>query len=215
MSVQRRDPSVPRTVLTIGHSNRPLEEFLGLLQKHGATLVVDVRKMPGSRRNPQFGRDTLPPALDAAGIRYIHIPGLGGLRRTRPDSPNTGWESASFRGYADYMLTPAFQQSLQELLERVGEERAVLMCAEAVPWRCHRSLIADALVARGVAVEHILGPARTQPHVLRPWARVEGPLITYPPYREDSTKDTLQPSMAMPKATGSRRRGRRADSSGA
>ena len=181
MSMQDRPPSLPLTIWTVGHSNRPLEEFLRLLQAHGATLVVDVRKMPGSRRNPQFGRDTLPHALRQAGLGYIHMPGLGGLRRRRPDSQNTGWENASFQGYADYMLTPEFQQSLQELLERADGERAALMCAEAVPWRCHRSLIADALVARGVAVEHILGASRTQRHVLRPWARVQGTRIIYPP----------------------------------
>jgi uncharacterized protein (DUF488 family) len=168
-------------VLTVGHSNRPFEEFLRLLRAHGATLVVDVRKMPGSRRNPQFGRDTLPDALRRAGIGYTHLPGLGGLRRRRPDSPNTGWKNASFQGYADYMLTPEFRQSLEELLEKAKGERAVLMCAEAVPWRCHRSLIADVLVVRGVPVEHILGPSRTQPHVLRPWAVVHGERIIYPP----------------------------------
>ena len=137
--------------------------------------------MPGSRKNPQFGRDNLPQALRRAGIGYVHLPGLGGLRRRQPDSPNAGWENASFQGYADYMLTPVFESSLQQLLERADGERVALMCAEAVPWRCHRSLIADALVARGVAVEHILGATRTQTHALRPWARVEGTRITYPP----------------------------------
>jgi uncharacterized protein (DUF488 family) len=166
-------------VLTVGHSNRPVEEFLQLLQAHGVTLVVDVRKMPGSRRNPQFGRDSLAQALQQTGIGYIHMPGLGGRRRRRPDSPNTGWENASFQGYADYMLTSEFERSLQELLQRADGERAALLCAEAVPWRCHRSLIADALVVRGVTVEHILGASRTQPHVLRPWARVHGTRIIY------------------------------------
>lgn len=178
----------PRTVLTIGHSNRPLEEFLRLLQAHGATLIADVRKMPGSRRNPQFGRDVLPESLRQAVIGYIHMPGLGGLRRRRPDSPNDGWKNASFQGYADYMLTPEFEASLQELLDRARDERVALMCAEAVPWRCHRSLIADALVVRGVAVEHILSASRTQPHTLRDWARVRGTRITYPALPcEDST----------------------------
>jgi uncharacterized protein (DUF488 family) len=170
-------------VLTVGHSDRPLEEFVELLQAHGTTLVADVRKMPGSRRNPQFGCDALPQALRQAGVGYVHLPGLGGLRR-RPDSPNGGWKNASFRGYADYMLTPEFERSLEELLERAGGERVALMCAEAVPWRCHRSLIADALVARGVAVEHVLGASRTQPHALRPWARVDGTRVTYTPRRE-------------------------------
>jgi uncharacterized protein (DUF488 family) len=176
-----RAGSPPQTIWTIGHSNRPLAEFLHLLQAHGTTLVVDVRKMPGSRRHPQFGRDTLPQSLRDAGIGYVHLPGLGGLRRRRPDSPNAGWENASFQGYADYMLTPEFERSLAELLERATGERAVLMCAEAVPWRCHRSLIADALVVRGVDVEHILSPTRTQRHALRPWARAEGTRLTYPP----------------------------------
>jgi uncharacterized protein (DUF488 family) len=180
-----RNHSPTQAVLTIGHSNRTLEEFLRLLQTHGATLVVDVRKMPGSRHNPQFGRDTLPQALQQAGIGYLHLPGLGGLRRRRPDSPNTGWKNASFQGYADYMLTSEFERSLQDLLGLASKERVALMCAEAVPWRCHRSLIADALVARGVAVEHILSASRTQPHTLRPWARVQGSRIIYPPSVEE------------------------------
>jgi uncharacterized protein (DUF488 family) len=173
-----RDP--PAVVLTVGHSNRPLEEFLRLLRAHGVTLVADVRKMPRSRGNPQFNRDTLPQALRAAGIGYVHLPGLGGLRRREPNSPNTGWQNASFQGYADYMQTPEFERSLQELLDRARGRRPALMCAEALPWRCHRSLIADALTVRGVAVEHILSAARTQPHVLRPWAQVRGTRITYP-----------------------------------
>jgi uncharacterized protein (DUF488 family) len=167
-------------VLTVGHSDRPLEEFVELLRAHGTTLVADVRKMPGSRRNPQFGRDTLPKSLQQAGIGYVHLPGLGGLRRRRPDSPNGGWKNASFRGYADYMLTPRFGASLEELLKWARGERLALMCAEAVPWRCHRSLIADALVARGVGVEHVPGVSRTQLHTLRPWARADGTRVTYP-----------------------------------
>jgi uncharacterized protein (DUF488 family) len=184
-----RTYSLPQAVLTIGHSNRPLDEFLRLLQANGATLVVDVRKMPGSRRNPQFGRDTFPQALQQAGIGYVHMPGLGGLRHRRPDSPNTGWKNASFQGYADYMLTPEFESSLQELLKRAAEERVVLMCAEAVPWRCHRSLIADALVTRGVTVKHILGVSRTQLHTLRPWAHVQGTWIIYPSAAADGDQE--------------------------
>ncbi len=190
MSTQDRAHAPPLTVLTVGHSNRSLEEFLRLLQAHGVTLVADVRKMPGSRRNPQFGRDALSQALHQAGIGYLHLPGLGGVRRRRPGSPNTGWGNASFQGYADYMLTPEFEQSLQELLDRAGRERAALLCAEAVPWRCHPSLIADALVVRGVAVEHVLGASRTQRHVLRPWARVQGVRITYPPPAADHRRGT-------------------------
>jgi uncharacterized protein (DUF488 family) len=168
----------------VGHSARSLEEFLRLLQTHGVTLVVDVRKMPRSRSNPQFNRDVLPASLRAADISYVDLPKLGGLRRRTPDSPNAGWKNASFQGYADYMLTPEFERGLQELMERAKGEQAALMCAEAVPWRCHRSLIADALVVRGIPVKHILSEKRTQPHVLKPWARVEGTRITYPPPEE-------------------------------
>ena len=177
------------TIFTVGHSDRPLGEFLRLLHAHGVTLVVDVRKMPASRRNPQFNRDALAQALLENDIGYVHMPGLGGLRRRRPDSPNAGWENASFQGYADYMLTSEFQENLEGLLKRVIGERAALMCAEAVPWRCHRSLIADALVVRGVAVEHILAPSRTQRHVLRPWAHAQGTRITYPPQSADNLPD--------------------------
>jgi uncharacterized protein (DUF488 family) len=176
--------------LTVGHSGRPLGEFIGLLQAHGVTLVVDVRKMPGSRRNPQFNRDVLAESLMGAGIGYVLLPGLGGLRRRRPDSPNTGWKNASFQGYADYMLTPEFEQSLQELIEHAAGQRAALLCAEAVPWRCHRSRIADALTVRGIRVEDILSPRRTQPHEVRPWARVEGTRITYPPADVETDRDS-------------------------
>ncbi len=182
-------PQRAAPILTVGHSNRPLEEFLGLLKAHGVTLVVDVRKMPRSRHNPQFNRDTLPDVLRQAGIGYVDLPGLGGLRRRRPDSPNAGWKNASFQGYADHMLTPEFEQGLQELMERAQGERAVLLCAEAVPWRCHRSLIADALTVRGIPVEHILSVKRSQRHVLKPWAHVEGTRITYPPTDDESRQD--------------------------
>jgi len=182
-------PHLP-AVLTVGHSNRPLEDFLRLLRAHRITLVADVRKMPGSRRNAQFSRDALPQALRAAGIGYVHLPGLGGLRRRRPDSPNTAWQNASFQGYADYMLTPEFAESLQGLLELSRGQRTAVMCAEAVPWRCHRSLIADALSVRGIAVEHILSASRTQPHVLRPWAHVQGTRITYPAQADEGVAAT-------------------------
>jgi uncharacterized protein (DUF488 family) len=174
-----RDARSP-AVLTVGHSARPLEEFLRLLQAHGVTRVADVRKMPRSRRNPQFSGDVLATALAGAGIGYACLPGLGGLRRRRPDSPNGAWKNASFQGYADYMLTPEFEVALDELLRQARGERVAVMCAEAVPWRCHRSLIADALVVRGVPVAQVLGPTRAQVHVLRPWARAEGTRITYP-----------------------------------
>ncbi len=167
-------------VLTVGHSTRPLDEFIDLLRAHGVTRVVDVRTVPRSRHNPQFNQDTLPAGLSAAGIGYAHMPGLGGLRKPDSDSPNPGWRNASFRGFADYMLTPAFEQNLKALIEQARREPIVIMCAEAVPWRCHRSLIADALVVRGVRVEHIMSRSRRDAHMLTPWARVEGTRVTYP-----------------------------------
>jgi uncharacterized protein (DUF488 family) len=180
-------PIRPAGIWTIGHSDRSLEDFVRLLEIHGVTLVLDVRKMPRSRHNPQFNRDTFPQALRDAGDDYVDMPGLGGLRRPQHDSPNTGWRNKSFQGYADYMLTPAFEESLLELIERARGQPAALMCAEAVPWRCHRSLIADALVVRGITVEHILSETRTFPHVLRPWAKADGTRITYPPPVEEGT----------------------------
>jgi uncharacterized protein (DUF488 family) len=171
----------PPTVYTVGHSNRPLEAFISLLRAHGVSWVLDVRKMPRSRSNPQFNIDTLPDALAAAGIGYTHLPALGGLRRPSPDSPNGGWHNRSFQAYADHMLTPDFADGLDVVLERARKHTVVVMCAEAVPWRCHRSLIADALVVRGIPVIHLLSPTRSQPHVLREWARVEGTRITHPP----------------------------------
>lgn len=166
---------------TIGHSTRTLEELTGLLREHAVTLLVDVRTVPRSRTNPQFNRDTLPDSLRPSGIAYTHMPGLGGLRKTRPDSVNTGWRNLSFRGYADYMQTPEFAASLDELLALIQRAHVAIMCAEAVPWRCHRSLIADALLVRGVAVFDIVDAKHAPPHKLTPWARVEGTRITYPP----------------------------------
>lgn len=145
--------------------------------------------MPGSGKNPQFNQDTLSQALHKAGIEYVHLPGLGGLRRRTPNSPNTGWMNASFQGYADYMLTPEFEKSLDELIQRAIGERAALMCAEAVPWRCHRSLIADALAVRGIPVEDIFTAGRTRPHVLKSFAHVEGTRITYPSQADEQSND--------------------------
>jgi uncharacterized protein (DUF488 family) len=168
-------------VYTIGHSARPIEEFIGLLQENGIGCVLDIRTVPRSRHNPQFNRDTLPDSLAAAGIAYRHIAGLGGLRHARPDSPNGGWRNASFRGYADYMQTDEFESNVEALVELARTERCVLMCAEAVPWRCHRSMVADALVSRGIRVEHIMGPHKLKPHALTPFAHVQGTHISYPP----------------------------------
>ena len=167
-------------VLTIGHSTRTLEAFIALLQTHGATCVVDVRTVPRSWHNPQFNKTSLPHSLKKAGLRYIHLPGLGGQRHAQRDSINVGWRNASFRGYADYMQTPEFEQSLDELIQLASQERIVLMCAEAVPWRCHRSLIGDALLVRGIRTEDIMSATRRQVHTLTPFAQVRGDTITYP-----------------------------------
>ena len=168
-------------VLTVGHSTRTLDEFIALLAAHSVSRLIDVRTVPRSRHNPQFNRDTLPAALEAAGIRYAHVAGLGGFRHTHPGSLNMGWRNVSFRGYADYMQTPEFADNLAGLIEQAKRERIALMCAEAVPWRCHRSLIADALVVHGIRAEEMINTTRTQVHTLTPFASVDGTVITYPP----------------------------------
>jgi DNA-binding MarR family transcriptional regulator len=167
-------------VLTIGHSSRPLTEFIGLLQAHAVSRVVDVRTIPRSRHNPQFNKASLPRALKKAGLGYVHLPGLGGLRHAKPNSINMGWRNTSFRGYADYMQTPEFAQSLEELIQLAKQGQIAIMCAEAVPWRCHRSLIADALLVRGIRTEDIMSPTRRQVHALTLFAKVRGAKITYP-----------------------------------
>jgi uncharacterized protein (DUF488 family) len=173
----------PPLILTIGHSTHLLADFVALLRGHDVTLVADVRTVPRSRHNPQFDRVALPAPLGAAGIGYVHLPALGGLRHARPDSPNTGFRNDSFRGFADYMQTAAFAVALADLVNRAAAPGTALavMCAEAVPWRCHRSLIADALVAAGGEVVHILGPGERRPHALTPFARVSDGRVTYPP----------------------------------
>lgn len=155
-------------------------EFIVLLRAYGATRIVDVRTVPRSRHNPQFNKASLPSSLKKAGLGYVHLPGLGGLRHAQPDSVNVGWRNDSFRGYADYMQTPEFEQSLDELIQLANQERIVLMCAEAVPWRCHRSLIGDALLIRGIRTEDIRSATRRQVHALTPFAQVRGDTITYP-----------------------------------
>lgn len=164
----------------MGHSTRSIEEFLHLLTEHGVKRLVDVRSVPRSRRNPQFNRDQLPQSLRQVSIRYEHLPELGGLRRARKDSPNTGWRNLSFRGFADYMQTPEFEAGLEKLLALAAQESTAIMCAEAVPWRCHRSLIADSLLARGVPVAHILGDQPVQPHKITQFAKIEGTSVAYP-----------------------------------
>jgi 3-methyladenine DNA glycosylase/8-oxoguanine DNA glycosylase len=167
-------------IYTIGHSTRTLDDLVSVLRSFSISIVADVRTIPRSRHNPQFNGDLLPAALARQGIRYVHLPRLGGLRRTRKDSTNTGWRNASFRGFADYMLTDDFLAGLEDLRALATGGRVALMCAEAVPWRCHRSLIADALLARRANVEHITGLSRSSPHHLTPFAQVRGSLVTYP-----------------------------------
>jgi uncharacterized protein (DUF488 family) len=167
-------------ILTIGHSTYSLKDFIHILKLYGAKRVVDIRTVPRSRHNPQFNRDTLPEHLTKAGIGYVHMPGLGGLRHPLPDSVNKGWRNASFRGFADYMQTEEFSDNLRELIGLAEKKPVVLMCAEALPWRCHRSLIADALSVIGIEVEHIMSATNTYRHKLTPWAKVSHKRITYP-----------------------------------
>ena len=155
--------------------------MLGLLEAHRVRRLIDVRTVPRSRHNPQFNADPLAASLGAAGIAYLHVPALGGLRHPRPDSVNGGWRNRSFRGYADHMQTTAFADALQQCIDLAARETLALMCAEGVPWRCHRSLIADALLVRGIDVREITSPTASRPHTLTPWARVSGTEITYPP----------------------------------
>jgi uncharacterized protein (DUF488 family) len=174
------DPMPPNVVYTIGHSTRSAEAFVGLLEAHGVRCLADVRTVARSRHNPQFNGDTLAATLASHAIEYVRLPGLGGFRRSSPDSPNAGWRNASFRGYADYMQTAEFGQSLRALLELASASRVAVMCAEAVPWRCHRSLIADALTVRGIRAEEIVSETRTSLHKLTPFAAVDGTTIRYP-----------------------------------
>jgi len=171
---------MPLTVLTVGHSTRASEEFIQLLQVYGVTRVVDVRAIPRSQHNPQFDQEVLSRSLKEAGIGYTHMAGLGGLRHTARNSLNLGWRNESFRGFADYMQTSEFERSLREMLRSARKERIVLMCSEAVPWACHRSLIADALVARGIRTRHIMSPSHDEPHTLTSFAKVRGLHVTYP-----------------------------------
>jgi uncharacterized protein (DUF488 family) len=177
-------------IYTIGHSTRTQDELLELLRHYGVATLGDIRTVPRSRRVPWFNRETLSITLPEAGIRYAHLPGLGGLRRgLGAASPNTAWRNEGFRNYADYMLTDGFWQALDELIALAGRECTAIMCAEAVPWRCHRSLVADALTLRGLAICHIIARQRCQQHELTPFAHVENGRLVYPgdpllPFRE-------------------------------
>jgi uncharacterized protein (DUF488 family) len=165
---------------SIGHSTRTLDELVDLLRASDVAIVADIRTIPRSRHNPQFNGEALRSALPRRRLRYADLATLGGLRRARQDSANTGWRNASFRGFADYMLTDDFEAGLAELRTLTAAGTVSLMCAEAVPWRCHRSLVADALTVRGAHVEHITGPGRPRPHRLTPFARVDGTRVIYP-----------------------------------
>jgi uncharacterized protein (DUF488 family) len=167
-------------VFTIGHSTHSIEEFVELLKRHRVKRVIDVRTIPRSRHNPQFNREELASSLRAEGIAYTHLKKLGGLRHSKKDSINRGWRNASFRGYADYMQTPEFETGLDRATKLAATKRSALMCAEAVPWRCHRSLVADALTVRRIPVEHIISGSRARPHKITPFALVRGKRITYP-----------------------------------
>lgn len=167
-------------VYTIGHSTRALDDFIALLRAHAVTQLADVRTIPKSRRHPHFSKDALSASLPAAGITYRHFAELGGLRKPRADSPNTAWRHEGFRGYADHMETPAFSQALDDLVGWSHDAVSAVMCAEAVWWQCHRRLIADALLVRGIEVRHITAPAAAAAHELTGFARVDGAHVRYP-----------------------------------
>lgn len=167
-------------IYTIGHSTRPIKSLVELLNEYEIRQVIDVRTIPYSGHNPQFNKEELAESLKSAGIRYIHMKELGGLRRSEKDSVNLGWKNASFRGYADYMQTTDFTQGIRKLIEISKGENTAIMCSEAVPWRCHRSLIADALTIRKIKVTHILSKTNSKEHELTPFARIRNRTITYP-----------------------------------
>lgn len=174
-------------IFTIGHSTRRIEDFLEILKHYKVTELVDIRSIPKSRHNPQFDGDTLAHTLRNHHIGYRHQKDLGGLRHAKADSINMAWRNASFRGFADYMQTDAFKKGIDELIALAGRKTVAIMCGEAVPWRCHRSLISDALLTRGATVDDIYSITSIKPHTLTPWAVVDGTRITYP---SDSSADT-------------------------
>jgi uncharacterized protein (DUF488 family) len=167
-------------VFTVGHSTRSLDEFVHLLKVHGIRRLIDIRTIPRSRHNPQFNRETLSKFLRNRRINYRHMKSLGGFRHARVDSVNTGWRNVSFRGFADYLQTSEFKEALDKLIALAVQKRTAIMCAEAVPWRCHRSLISDALTVRGIGVMDIFSDSNVKPHTMTSMARVRGGNITYP-----------------------------------
>jgi Protein of unknown function, DUF488 len=185
------DISAKLTVLTLGHSTRTIEEFLSILNAHGVQRLVDVRSIPKSRRVPQFNSDALAASLAGQGIEYVHLKSLGGLRHPKKNSINTGWRNASFRGYADYMASDEFRAGVEELMQLAGAKRTAIMCAEAVPWRCHRSLIGDALLVRGVNVQDIMSATSVRAHEMTPFAQVDGLQVSYPAENEVSRQANL------------------------
>lgn len=184
------------TIYTIGHSVHSIEAFVALLHPHGVTQLADVRTIPKSRRHPQFVGEALAVSLPAAGVAYRHYPGLGGLRKPHRDSRNSAWRVQGFRGYADYMETDEFRAALESLITWASgpDSRTVVMCAEAVWWQCHRQLIADALVARGIEVRHITSATKASPHTLTDFARVEGDRVSYPGLSLVDEPDGRQPN---------------------
>lgn len=175
-------------IYTIGHSTRPIGEFIDLLRRNDVGTLVDIRTIPKSRHNPQYWHDALAGSLGEAGIAYTRLPGLGGRRRTSPDSINTAWRNLSFRGYADHMQTAEFQEALDELIAIAEGSTTAIMCSEAVPWRCHRSLVGDALLVRGIEVIDIMGPTSNRLEKITPWAQVDGTEITYPGAGDETTQ---------------------------
>ena len=177
-------------LFTIGHSTHPLDRFLAMLAQHGIEVLADIRRFPGSRKFPQFNQDNLASALPEAGIEYCWLEALGGRRRKKTDgsSKNLGLRNESFRNYADYMLTDEFRAGVEQLLEVASERPTAFMCSESVFWRCHRRLVADYLLVKGIPVQHIMPSGELRPHTLTEGARVEGGELTYPPAEEDKTQ---------------------------
>lgn len=167
-------------IFTIGHSTRSIEDFLELLKQYAITQLIDIRTIPKSRHNPQFNGPDLAHVLRNHHIGYRHQKNLGGLRHTHADSINMAWHNASFRGFADYMQTEEFESGIQKLISSAHKKTVAIMCSEAVPWRCHRSLIGDALLVRDIEVEDIYSMTSVKPHTLTLWALVQGTTITYP-----------------------------------
>lgn len=186
-----RSKQQPALVFTIGHSTHPIDEFIGMLKAYDIETLVDIRTIPRSRHNPQYAKEVLAKSLKSGGITYRYMKGLGGLRHAKPDSPNMGWRNASFRGYADYMQTDTFQEALQELIAVAATSRTAIMCAEAVPWRCHRSLVGDALTVRDIPVIDIMTEKKSSPHKLTQFARVRGHKILYPKIEEETPKGKM------------------------